>query len=75
MTISYTYTKDIFIPPADEVGGGGGGGGGGGRGTLDSLYPHLTKLEWGVYWIHLVRPSLLWNFNFKFHMHVDDGHR
>ena len=51
-----------------------------------------TKLE-GVYWIHLVRPtvrpsvcllttwfpehksSLLWNFNFKFHMHIRGGHR
>ena len=56
-----------------------------------SLYPRPTKLE-GVYWIHLVHPSvrpsvclettwfpehkssLLWNFNFKFHMHVDGGH-
>ena len=60
-------TVQIFIPPPNEVGG-------------------------GVYWIHLVRPSvcpsvclkttwfpehkssLLWNINFKFHMHVDGGY-
>ena len=54
-----------------------------------SLYPRPTKLEGGVYWIHLVRrsvcpsvswfpehnSSLLWNFNFKFHVHVDGGHK
>ena len=52
------------------------------------LYPQPTKLGGGgggVYWIHLVRPSVrpsvehkssfLWNFNFKLHMPVDGGHR
>ena len=70
--IKMHYTKNIYltiiIPPPNKVGG-------------------------GVYWIHLVRPSicpsvclettwfpehkssLLWNFYFKFHKHVDGGHR
>ena len=26
-------------------------------------------------WFPECEPSLLWNFNFKFHKHVDGGHR
>ena len=67
---SWEYALTFYTPAQRSWVGGGGGGGG------------------GVYWIHLVRPSvcpttwfpehkssLLWNFNFKFHMHVDGGHR
>ena len=63
--------------------------------AVDSWF-NYTPAQWswrGVYWIHLVRPSVrpsvclyttwflahkssfLWNFNFKFHMHIDGGHR
>ena len=54
-----------------------------------SLYPRPTKLEGYTGFTLSVRPparllptwflehksSLLWNFNFKFHMHIDGGHR
>ena len=53
------------------------------------IIPPPNEVGWGyVYWIHLVClsvclsvcrqhgfQSLLWNFNFKFHVHVDCGHR
>ena len=53
------------------------------------LYPRPTKLEGGytgfalsvrlsvrlwTAWFPEHKSSLLWNFNFKFHMHVDGGH-
>ena len=58
--------------------------------NVQIIIPPPNEVGVGVYWIHLVRPSvcpsvcrrygfrsrsLLCNFNFKFHKHIDGGHR
>ena len=52
---------NLIIPLPNKVGGG----------TLDSPYPSVCR----QHGFTERKSSLLWNFNFKFHVHVDCGHR